>query len=183
MGYVRVVYEIDVNDRIVDHDGGWERFARENGAPALADPIDPPVLWDSIADETTRLLWRALVDHVRTAGTPLQVGYRCDAPHTRRWFEARLTLHADERVRFDARLVREEPREPVLDGRLPIDHDRLVRMCSWCARFACDDDWCEIEDALRHERWLEMGTQPLVTHTICPTCFDRQMSELDAESA
>ncbi|MFP5489196.1 MAG: hypothetical protein ACLGHQ_12925 [Acidimicrobiia bacterium] len=176
---MHVCYEIDADDRIVGHDRGWEQFALDNDAPLLANPSTSTVLWDAIADETTTLLWRTLVDHVRAAGEPIDIRYRCDAPHARRWFEATLTPFPDGRVRFDAHLVREELREPVVDERFDVDPDRLIRMCSWCARFECEDDWCEIEDVAARERWLERRRQPIVTHTICPSCFARQLAELD----
>lgn len=176
---VRVAYEIDAADRIIGHDSGWDAFARANDAPELTELDGSIVLWGSIADETTRLLWRALFDHVRDTGRSIDVKYRCDAPHARRWFVATLTPLPDRGMRFDASLAREELREPVVDETFDVDPDRFIRMCSWCARFACGDEWCEIEEAAAHQGWLEQRRQPSVTHTICPPCLEAQLAELD----
>ena len=160
-----------------------------NDAPELAQPDGPISLWESIADETTRLLWHELIGHVRRTGTPLNIKYRCDAPHARRWFPARLTPYPDRRVRFVATLVSEELRTPVVDETFAVDPDRFIRMCSWCARFACDDAdarddtrgdvWCEIDEAAERQGWLERRRAPSVTHTVCPSCLEQQLAELE----
>lgn len=172
-------YEIDVDGRLVGFDQGWVDFALANDAPGLTAPPPQPVIWDSIGDETTRHLWRTLVDHVRATGEPHDIRYRCDAPHARRWFVTRITPRSDGRVQFDAELVREELREPVIDERIEVDPDRFIKMCSWCARFECGDTWCEVEEAAARSRWLEQRRQPTITHTICPACLETQLAQLD----
>jgi hypothetical protein len=107
------------------------------------------------------------------------VRYRCDAPTARRWFHALVTPLQDGSVQFEARLVREELRAPVVDSFVEVDSDRFIRMCSWCNRFECDDGgWYEIEEAAERERWLEQRRQPSITHTICAECMERQLAEL-----
>jgi hypothetical protein len=174
---VTVSYTIDAFDRVIDHDEGWSEFAEQNDAPELTDFRGD--LWSSIADTTTAALWRAVVTHVRETGRAITVRYRCDAPAARRWFDAVVTPLPDGSVQFDAQVVREEPRAPVVDATVPIDPDRFIHMCSWCNRFECSDGaWYEIEEAAERERWLEQRRQPSITHTICAECMSRQLAEL-----
>ena len=177
---MNVGYEIDAGDRLVGYDQGWIDFALDNDAPGLTAAPPQPVIWGSIVDDTTRQLWQAIVSHVRVTGTPLDIRYRCDAPHARRWFVTRITPLSDGRVKFDAELLREELREPVIDERIEVDTDRFIQMCSWCARFECGDSWCEVEEAAARARWLEQRRQPTITHTICPSCLEAQLAQLDA---
>lgn len=46
----------------------------------------------------------------------------------------------------------------------------MMRVCSWCSDRVAAERWCR-------DRNLQM------THTICPTCFARYMSDEEAQTA
>ncbi|MGI9430074.1 MAG: hypothetical protein ACR2NM_15550, partial [Bythopirellula sp.] len=62
----RFQYRVDQNDNIVWVNSWWLAFARENDAIELVNPsLLGQSLWESIADEQTRALYRDIHQRVR----------------------------------------------------------------------------------------------------------------------
>jgi hypothetical protein len=128
-------FDIDAAGDLVVVDDGWCSFARDNGAPALADraALYGRRLLAFISEPTTRSIYEALITRVIATGEAVRVPFRCDAPAFRRWLELEMTPRVEGGVRFTTRQLRGEPREPplVVDAGAPAGAP-LVRMCSWC---------------------------------------------------
>jgi hypothetical protein len=165
-------YVIDGDDRIESVSGPWDAFATANGAPALtaASVVGRP-LTTFITDLTTSHIYQRIVSRVRDEQRMVPLALRCDGPSCRRWL--RLTVHpqSDRRVRFESRIVREEPREPVmlLDRSIPRT-GHPMRVCSWCDSVHTPRGWRELEVGVLELGLFDSGPLPPITHSICPVC-------------
>ncbi len=165
------LYEVGADGTILRVGGGWDAFARANGAPGLAGTavVGRPLLL-SITEPTTRQLYDALLDRAR-GGRVVRVPFRCDGPAVRRSMELVMTPLPDGVVRFEAVLLSAEPRPPVplLDPAAPRSAD-LVKVCAWCRKVAVGERWCEVEEAVAALGLFDAPFLPGVTHGICPAC-------------
>jgi hypothetical protein len=92
-------YHIDIEDRLIFIDDNWYAFARANQAPYLADAqILGKSLWDFITGNEVQNLYNLMLKKVRLSGEPVQVLYRCDAPHLRRFLQLKM-MSADQGLR------------------------------------------------------------------------------------
>ncbi len=175
-----VAYRIDADDHVVSMGDGWSNFARDNGAPELAELTGTQTLWSFFSSDTSRSVWQMIIERVRNSGEAMQVPLRCDAPHARRWFEMTVSPEADGHVHFHSVLVFEELREPVafLDAFVERDStDDEIALCTWCAQAEYEGEWCEVEDVVRRARLLERSVMPPVVHGVCSACRDELSRE------
>ena len=161
-----VVYRIDGDDRLVAVNDAWCAFARENGAPQLADGALGTSIWDAVHGAETRHVWEVLLSRAR-AGVAVDVPYRCDAADERRRMRMSLRAFPGGVVEFVSETVGVEPREPVPSY-------ELLRACSWCNRFFVGE-WVEPERAVAEAALLD-GEPPAFTHGMCPDCSARILS-------
>jgi len=175
-----VSYQIDGRDRIETVSASWEPFATSNGGASAATEVVGHSLWDFVVDDTTRHVYRDLLDRVRS-GRTVSFEYRCDSPALRRFMRMTMTPGSDGAVTFDSLTVRTEPRPEVpLLTRSDTAPGDLLRVCGWCKRVAVGDAWLEVEQAV-NELGLLAGPPPAgITHGMCPACFSRVMAEADA---
>lgn len=176
-------YEIDAADRIRTVSEPWLEFARDNDAPGLTREavLDRP-LWDFIAGEDTRELYRAILRRVRAADVSVIVPFRCDSPAFRRWMRLVITPRDRGAVRFDGLLVRK--RERLHLGILEPGARRSRKelpMCSCCKRVQLESGWLEPEDAIVRLHLLEEEPYPRLRHVVCDSC--RTATEQIAPSA
>lgn len=168
-------YHIDGQDRLIYVDDTWREFANNNAAPELvSDTILFKPLWNFIADRKVHHLYQMLLEKVRQSGKPVQIFYRCDAPHMRRFMEMRMTLDEESGVQFRNWLVREEPCEPVelLDTTAKRSQELLI-ICSWCKRVKVETQtWVQVEEAVQQLALFEAAELPQLSHGICPECFE-----------
>jgi hypothetical protein len=183
--FTDVAYVVNANGAIVAYSRrSWDRFARENQAPELADPsrimgmsmekaIDGTET-RQIYRELSELLWNGTKDAVSFA-------YRCDAPDVRR--EMRMTMTpilvggGVRGILYHSHTVHANPRPAIglfarsaardSDSGLP-----LLGVCSYCkdVRFPEGDkegQW------VTPERYYQLGGSELValSHGVCPTCY------------
>lgn len=168
-----VAYRIDTSDRIIWVNDEWDRFARRNDGDAFvaAEVLGRP-LWDFVCDATTRHIYRELLDRVR-AGDSVRFPFRCDAPAERRLLDMRIVPTGNE-AEFQVRPISLDARPPqTLIAVHPQRSEDVLRSCGWCRRFEIGDSWLEVEDAVRELRLFESAKPPLVSHGMCPECFDR----------
>lgn len=166
-------YRINEQDKIIFVSDAWEAFALANAGVNLERTnVLQHSLFDFIADETTRLLYRNLLQRVRS-GHQVQFPLRCDAPAQRRWLEMRITLVELEVVEFTTRLLRSEARTPLT---FPINtsssEPMLVRICSWCQRIeGQEQQWVDLEEAVACLHLFEQVQLSQLNHGICDDCF------------
>ena len=87
-------------------------------------------------------------------------------------------------VRFESRIICEEPRRPVpvLDPWTDRSGD-LVRMCSWCNRIWLEEGrWVEIEEAVAALELFAAVPPPPLTHGMCTPCFEIVREEIAASA-
>lgn len=172
-----VAYRIDSRDVFVHLSDGWLDFATANDAPDLRpENVVGRPLWDFVADETTRQLYREILVRVR-AGRVVSFPFRCDAPDSRRFMEMSVTTLGGGVVEFESTTRREEerdPPQPLLDREAPRAGD-LLRICGWCKRVDAGG-WREVEEAVAALRLFERRELPRLTHGMCDGCH-RDVSE------
>ncbi len=171
-------YHVDGDDSLTFVSDSWVAFARENDAPHLTrEHVIGRPLWQFITDRQTRHLYELLLDRARRVGPILRLPFRCDAPDCRRFMELDIIALEHGRLKFESRLLREEPRRPVEALWLPRPgSDALLEMCSWCKRIrSAREAWLEVEE-LATEHGLLEGPLPDISHVICPACYERVRS-------
>jgi len=172
-------YLIDDLDLIQWVNDQWSVFAAENdGMDVIAEVVIGKLLWDFIHDMTTVHLYRLMLQEVRLRGVAMSFDLRCDSPDRRRFMNMQVRGE-DGMVRFDCKIVREEPRtpEPLLDR----ETDRsevFISMCSWCTRIPVDSHWLNLEDAVRRLGLFKLVRLPMISHSICPDCYEKAMRSL-----
>src|SRR4051812_21786336 len=164
-------YAIDARDRIAWTDDGFAELAHEHGQPTLAAQAVGSPLTDFVAGERPRTLQHALIARARSAqaGEPLELRYRCDSPHIRRFAILQMTTGPDDGTLvfttwFEA--VEESPYQPLLDYERPRGTGS-VELCAWCNRVSAGDGWHEVEDLPLPVAGAE---PPAVEHGLCEIC-------------
>lgn len=170
------VHRVDANDKIVYINAAWREFAQRNGAPDLPGRVSGTSLWDHLSGGTVREVSKGLVASVRCSGNSLKLPFRCDAPDTRRFLEMELTPLGNGEVEFRSRVIRTEQRPPV-PVPLEAEGTPLFLVCAWCMRFRCEDDWCEVEEAVQ-TLGVFNESQLKVSHGICEACLAEQHETL-----
>lgn len=167
-------YRVSAEGAIEAIEGPWQEFARNNEAPELADPPEGRSLIDFVTGSSTRELIRNLMAKVREEGRPLEIPYRCDAPHRRRFMRLRIEPHDEGTVLFRSWIEREEPREPVplMEFKAPRSSE-LLKMCAWCNRFDVEEEWLEVEDAVDRLKLFGVTLLPDISHGVCPGCEEQ----------
>ncbi|MBE7558033.1 hypothetical protein HS125_03415 [bacterium] len=174
------VHTIDARDVIVEVNDAWRQFACESDAGELPERALGAVLWDHISDFETVYLYQAMVRIVREQGRRLKADYRCDSPRLRRFLCMEIVAMPERAVRFVSRVVKIEEREaePLLDAHAA-RADWLLKMCSWCRKVLVgENDWREVEEAVRLLGFFQREPLPAITHSMCPVCYERVMSQL-----
>lgn len=166
-------YRIDRFDHVLSVDDAWLAFARENDAPELTrEHVVGRPLWDFVEGSEMRRLLRLVLSRVRRNDVPLLLPFRCDAPERRRFMRLVLTPLADDEVRIDSVLERQDRQPPIrlLDRRTPRSADVLV-LCSLCRRAELPGgEWAEVEDAVVRLDLFGGGPLPRLAHGVCPGC-------------
>ncbi|MDX1656747.1 MAG: hypothetical protein R3310_16175 [Candidatus Competibacteraceae bacterium] len=174
------VYCIDDEDQIAFVNQAWLEFARENAASSLvAEAVLGRRLWHFIADPQVVHLYRGMLERVRGQGGELQLPFRCDSPHWRRFMQ--LHIHRQGQwVCFESRILRQEHRAPV--ALLEADKARereWLRICSWCKKVQVEGrGWMEVERAVAALKLFDSATLPQLTHGMCPLCYRHFIRQL-----
>jgi hypothetical protein len=165
-------YAIDEHDHLIKVDGGYYRFAEENGWPDAGSTLGRS-LWDYVAGRELVKLQRLLVRRIRDEVGDVELPFRCDAPAVRREMDIRIVARPGGRVvLFSSRLRAEEERDLpqlLLDPAAPRS-DEMLEMCGWCDRFNVDGEWVEVEEAARRLELFNRPELPALSHGICPDC-------------
>jgi hypothetical protein len=179
------VHRIDRDDVITFLDEEWKGFARENGAPGLAD-VAGRSLWDFVVGADVREIYRRMLDRVREDGGSIGFPFRCDAPALRRFLEMEIVPRQGGEVEFRSRLVAVDER-PELIALLTTEaqatpSDEVFVSCSWCRRFRVESGWVEAEEAIRELGLFGGVPSPRISHGICEDCVRGLLPEASAGS-
>lgn len=176
-----MVYRIDSADRITYVSRDWLAFAAENDAPELSgEKVIGRPIWDFVAGKSTRHLYQLALQKVRASREVTTFPFRCDAPRLRRYMKLTLRSLADGQVEMESRTAQTAPREHLglLDVAASRSHEFLT-MCSWCKRVrTSQDNWSEVEDAIREMHLFASEELPQISHGLCPKCEGSLMKAL-----
>jgi hypothetical protein len=168
-----LLYELNALDEISSVNEEWHRFALANGGA----PLDPAQilgrqLWDFIGDVETQHIYRLLHRRVRTAGAPVRLRFRCDAPDRRRLLDLEISAGQEGGLIYRVRTLREQERQPLaLLEPFPQRSEHFVTICAWCERVAVPaHGWLEIEAAIAVLPILAEPRPPQLTHGVCEEC-------------
>lgn len=162
-------YIIDAERLIIDVSGDWDGFARQNDGFGLSvsEVLNTPLL-SYIHDLETKYLYDKILQRACESHRALTLPFRCDSPDLRRFMQMHIRPLGNRMIMFKTSLIREEPRASIaVEVR---DSGSFVRMCSYCLRVRRDEDWVELEDAIKDAHLFEMSKLPMITHGICPSC-------------
>lgn len=178
------VYRMDHNDTIISVSENWCAFATENAWAGAVSPegVVGHKLWDFIQGIETRHLYQELIRRVRGAVPSQLISFRCDSPDERRYLELFIEAMPEDQIQNTSRILRTETRPPVrlLDANAPRSKDK-VSICSMCKKVKVSpDQWVELEEGLAYLKIFEEEEIPLLSHGLCPQCFEETMRDLDA---
>lgn len=172
-------YSVDENDVLLSVDHWWLAFAQENNATELTESsVVGRLLWDFIADDPTRILYREIHARVRSTGNPISLPFRCDSPTLQRFMRVTISTPRDRQLLYESSLIRAVPqrRLTVLDPAQQRSTEFLI-MCSFCKRcFIEPETWLELENIALKLRLYDKQTVPGLIFTVCPTCEDSAQS-------
>ena len=180
-----VVYQVNSQDEIVYLNETWQVFALANdAADLLPERVLGRPLWDFITDETTRALYREILQLVRS-GRATQFQFRCDAPAYRRYMEMKVSARPGSKVEFASRVVQEEKRpHQELLNRQAARSEEWLRICGWCKRVEiAGTGWEALEQAVSALHLFGQKKLPRLTHGMCESCYQgmlQQVAELRA---
>lgn len=178
-----VVYQIDHDNRLIGFNSEWDAFAVTNDSPHLVHGnIIGQLLWDFIQDPETHHLHQTLLQRVRQQQRPIILPFRCDSATLRRFMQMEILPLPKGTVEYRCLTQRTETREAVSllePNAKRSDQGQLLRMCSWCKKIAVNDDWMEVEDAIRQLQLFASATLPGISHTMCDACLHKLSMEPD----
>jgi hypothetical protein len=170
--FSEIVYVVDAEDRVVSVSSEWEEFGTRNGGSDLRpEQITGRPVWEFIADEETRKLYRRVLAHVR-AGMPADMVLRCDGPARRRLVEMIVSRRPNGQVEFRTILLsaKSRPAQRLFDHQVPRTEHRLP-VCSWCDRVKTDqEEWLEVEEVMDAMQLTTAPALPGLAPAVCPVC-------------
>lgn len=163
-----IVFWIDDQDRIVEVNEAWNRFALANGGEGCVDHLVlGRNLREFVRGDATRMLLDTLVLQSRSWKKQIERVYRCDSSDMRRHMEMRIDPDG-KRLRFAHRVVSTEPMSTAVQftydqsGALK----KIIR-CSMCNRVQVQRTWMEADAACTGG---QIQAQQLVIYSVCPGC-------------
>lgn len=178
-----VIYRIDGEDRIFYVNEAWGTFARENQGEAVAGiaVVGGRLLWDFVADLQTVHIFKLMLDKVRGKQCTLQIPIFCDSPETVRELSLELSPLANGSVEFRSRTISIRKRPPVLllDPKAERSDD-FICICSYCKKIRlAEDNWTDIDEALRTLDFFRKEPLPGLSHGVCPSCLAQAIKMLE----
>ncbi len=178
-----LVYRIDAADTITWVSDNWSAFALAN-AWAGRVPPDAVVgrsLWEFIEGQETIQIYRALLQRVRDGRRVRKIPFRCDSPGAKRFCELEMAADPAGDVEITSRTLRTEPRPriPLLDSATERGPG-LIMICSTCKKVNLSGDrWSELDQAVEELDIFDNARMPMLSHGLCPSCYQTFMDELE----
>lgn len=187
-----VVFLLDGERRITGFGQEFAAFAKENGAPELADPsyLFGRPIFDFIEGEDVRDAYRRVFDVVeKNYLKACTVIFRCDSPTLQRTMRMAVTMISRQYFLCQSILLSEsEVRRPPIalfdfraqtanrqsSGNLP-----LLPICSMCQQIRVMSECSPNGEWISAEEYYSRGgaTKVLLTHGLCPECSVRWKAE------
>ncbi len=181
-----IEYKINRLDEIVFMNNAWDGFALENDAPELIDgKILNRSLWDFITGETTRQLYKDMLNLVR-AGNVMRFNLDCASPGKTRWMRMIISPGEDDGAVFQTRALAVNERLPqrILD-RNAARTNRVIIICGWCKAIDTGIDgkknWKNLAAGISLLGLFKQGKLPELSHGMCDDCYSA-MSETLAQN-
>ena len=169
----RYRYRVDASDVVTWVDAMWLAFAKENGAAELVEEsVVGRTLWDFLAGDDIRRLYREIHSRVRTTGKSVLLPFRCDSPSLQRHMRMTITLRDAGELEYESRVDRTIPQRR-LDA---LDPQRqrsnvVLKICSCCRRAFFEPlGWLDMEDVSVRLGLFETTKVPELCYVICPEC-------------
>jgi len=169
----RYRYRVDASDVLVWVNDAWIAFARENGAAGLVPPfVLQRSLWDFVAGEELRTLYREIHSRVRLSGIPAVLPFRCDSASLQRHMRLTITREDAGQLAYECILVRTVAQRhlDILDTE-PRRSIAFLTMCSCCKRALLEPrGWMDLEEVCLRLKIFEAQEVPQLRHTVCHEC-------------
>lgn len=169
-----IVYRLNRHEEFTYINEAWVTFAVANDAPGLvSDRVLGRSLWDFISDQTTRTLYKEILDQIHAGRSEMTFNFRCDAPASRRRMEMTIIKIPGGEVQFETRIIGEDERisQALLDRNTPRISE-VLNICGWCKLVDVGArNWVEIEEAISALCLFERQSLPSLTHGMCEMCF------------
>jgi len=164
---LRVVYQIDVAERLCYVDEGFRQAALAAGVEDLPDRVLGTPLFNQLAGEPTKHWYRHLLEHTRRHGTA-SFEFHCDTPSTIRLQRMDMLRLPNGTIQFMTQTLSTRPLAytKTLDWSLPRSRKRIL-MCSFCQRISSVIGWTDIERAAQVIQVFEEPVPPAIDYTIC----------------
>ena len=177
-----IQYIIDRDDQITYVSEDWWFFAEENeaGPDCYPPQLLGRTLWDFIAGEETRQLYRIMINKARSERKSVQIPIRCDSPELRREIMISLKSVGNGHIEFLCRTMQVETREPVDLLRRDVKRaDSTIRICSFCKKIATPSgEWIDTELAIQRLALFIDTSLPQLSHGLCPSCHTAALADL-----
>nr|MEE4268635.1 PAS domain-containing protein [Candidatus Krumholzibacteria bacterium] len=164
-----VVFVLDKNNKIVDVNETWDRFAAENEGLGLSRPeVVNRNLFEFIHGDSTRMFVQVLLDYARIHQNTVERDYRCDSDQVKRFMKMVIKPQPDGTVLLENITLRVEKLDPRVPFRLAGPGQRGHLRCSMCNHLKFGDQWVDPADALRRGEVDSVDNR--VTYSVCPSC-------------
>jgi hypothetical protein len=169
-----IIYQIDKNDKIIFINNEWDVFAKNNAdAYIFAQKVINRSIWEFIENNETKHIHQALLHKVRSHNISLILPFRCDSPDFRRFMTMRISPVMHGKIEYCCSTIKVERRCTILFAQHRTVDRGFLRMCSWCNKVdAGENNWLEIEDAIKVLDLFAELELPAITHTMCNNCYD-----------
>ncbi|MBA2291096.1 MAG: hypothetical protein H0W15_01425 [Gemmatimonadales bacterium] len=177
-----VTYSIDSSDHLTQVNEAFTAFADDNEGGTLSpDQVVGRLLWDFLTDETTKSLYRDMVQRVRRRSMPVRFKFRCDAPDLKRLLAMEIDRGEGDTVQFTITSVLEERVLSAARSAIRMSESgALLTICGWCKRVPlASGEWGEIEEAVDELGLFHSGSTLQLSHGMCPMCYDAVMGMID----
>lgn len=172
-----IIYRINNNDIITYISSlNWNKFALDNsGFISIEENVLNKNIWDFISDPETSQIYKMLLDKVRVTGQNISVPFRCDAPEYRRFFIMEIKKAKKNLIQFNSIIKKIEKRKSIklLENEISRSN-QFLKICSWCKKIEVlhENKWVEVEEAIIKLELFKLEKLPMLTHTMCPRCFE-----------
>lgn len=174
-------YQIDENNKIIYVSDNWEKFAKENNADEniLPSNVIGKSIFDFISDRESKTIYEMIINSIRLKKTDVKIPINCDSPNLRRFIEITIKGLPNNHIEFASEIQHIVERESceILDENTE-RCEEAIRICSFCKKIPIENEWLDAECAVSVLKVFRNSKMPMLTHSICPKCYEVAMNQL-----